>query len=564
MAPRFRRRDPQPPAPSGPPRPPGAGSMSPLPTGPGPVEPEEPPPAPPPAPAPPPPREPEVVDVLARFGTAARALGFAEQVMQSAQLNGVQCYRNDADQSWWIQVRRTLGSAREMAGLGDAELYVRSGNEHVRDRGWGEAAGGGAPAEIPELAGASLLDLVRVAGLHPASPRPLRDAYVLLPGYLVPGLLERALDLRLQVTYQQVGLAPLFDPDAAPRFCYAVRISAAARATLPETLLAALRDDPFALVCRGPDQALLIGYGTASPLSDRALARLVALAGDETWLLAGPPDGCARVTWIDQPLDAANFVQRAAAHELLDLDGSQPYSQSLAPRRPAEPRALTLVPVTTRHSVSVDAVLLDDADLDCLPLLLAGDPLADIAFLVRGAGRHLLSAPGGLLTELGVGRPLTCIGPGSLYLPIGYRLDPPVGPSARAALFEPEPSIAQVVLPDSRLGYRLAAAVPVWSLWAGPMPALDLQLPRSARADLEQVAEDVGEPPRPRAADWPSIRSALRRPVTPPPQDPSEWRRQAQQAELDQDYVAAAQLYARHNEPLRAARMWERDAEERP
>jgi FtsH ternary system domain X7 len=563
MAPRFRRRDPRPPTPSGPPRPPGPGSVSPLPPGPAPVDPEELQAAPPPDSAPPAPREPEVADVLARFGTAARALSFAEQVMQSVQLDGVRCYRGDAGRSWWIQARLTLGSAREMAGLGAAELYVGSGNDYVRDRGWGESAGG-EPAEIPELADASLLDLVRVAGLHPASPRPLPDAYVLLPGYLVPGLLERALDLRLQVTYQQVRLEPLFDPDAAARFCYAVRVSAAARATLPETLLAALRDDPFALVCRSLEQALLIGYGTASPLSDRALAQLVAVAGDETWLLAGPPDGCARVTWIDQPLDAANFVQLAAAHELADLDGSQPYAQSLAQRTSAQPRALTLVPVTTRHSVSVDAVLLDDADLECLPLLLAGDPLADIAFLVRGARQHLLSAPGGLLTELGVGRPLTCVGPGSLYLPIGYRLDPPVGPSARAALFAPESSNAQVLLPDSRLGYRLDTAVPVWSLWAGPVPALDLQLPRSAAADLEQVAEDVGEPPRPRAADWPSIRSALRRPATPPPADPSEWRRQAQRAELDQDYVAAAQLYARHNEPLRAARMWERDAEERP
>jgi hypothetical protein len=206
--------------------------------------------------------------------------------------------------------------------------------------------------------------------------------------------------------------------------------------------------------------------------------------------------------------------------------------------------------------------LLDDADLASLPLLLAGEPLADTAFLVRGtADRHLLSAPGGLLTELGLGDPLTCIGPGGIYLPVGYVLDPPLGPAARAALFEPSGSVAQVMLRDARLSFDLDTGEPVWRLWAGPLPVLDPQLPRSALADLAEAALELDGPVPPA----PRRRSSLTRPFRRPAdaeQEGAVWRDQAYQAERNRDYVTAAQLYARHNEPLRAARMWEREAEE--
>ena len=514
-----------------------------------------------PSPAPPAPREPEPFNVVARFGTAASALAFAGQAMQATELNSVPCYRSDADQSWLVEVRLTLSSAREMADLGAGRLYVKAPGGYVRDRGWGEEPGSGPLEELPAAVEVGLLELVRVAGLHPAQERPLREAYVLVPGYLVPGVLERGLELRLRVTYQQVRLEPLFDTSAQARVCYAVRLAAVPpRTELPTMLLAALRDDPFTLVCRSMEQALLIGYATASPLSDRALARLVAAAGDETWLLADPPDGCARVSWIDEPLDAANFVRLAPAHALTDLDGSQPYAESADEARPPRPRPLTLVRATGR--TSVDAVLLDDADLDCLPLLLAGEPLADFAFLIRGAGRHLLSAPGGLLTELAVGEPLTCVGPGGIYLPVGYRLDPPVGPRARAILFQPDEQTAQVVLPDARLIYDVDASEPVWGLWAGPLPVMDPQLPPSATAGIEQVALKVGDRTQARVKDRPSLLSGFRRRTAPPPPDPSAWREEAFQAERKRNYGTAAQLYAQNNEPLRAARLWEREAEE--
>jgi len=579
------------------PRLPGAGSVSPEPSSAYGEPPASEPPVPEPPPEPERPAEPRPVDVLARFVTAARALTFAEQTMQAAQRDIADCYEG-GDAGWWVAARLPLGTSREMAGLGDGRLYVRIADGFAADRGWGDQPAGGPAAALPDLTPVTLLGLVQVAGLHPGPTRRLREACVLVPGYLVRGVLERATDLGLHATYQLVQLDPLFDDiGGVPRSCYAVWVAvgparpdpgpgpgpagmaqsgAGALETVPAALLSALADNPFMLVCRPvgrselagygtvaslPDRALLVGYGTASPLSDRALARLVAADGGGTWLLAAQPDGCARVTWVGEPLDAAGLVELGPAHALSDLDGSQPYAEAGAAARGPVPVPLTLVPSAAR-TARVDAVLLDDTDLECLPLLLAGDPLADSAILIRGAVRHLLTAPGGLLTELAVGDPLTCVGPGSVYLPAGYRLDPPLGPAARAAIFLPDNRTAQVVLRDARLGYDLDAAEPVWGLWAGPVPELDLQLSRSALADLDQAAHEIGDPPQ--APDW--RRSMIGR-LMPRPAEPgagqSAWRLQATQAERERDYATAAQLYARNNEPLRAARMWEREAEEK-
>ena len=86
-----------------------------------------------------------------------------------------------------------------------------------------------------------------------------------------------------------------------------------------------------------------------------------------TWLLAGPPDGCARVTWTGEPLDAGGLVRLGTAYALTGLDGSQPWAEPADQASVPVPRLLTLIRAPGR-TAPVDAVLLDDADLDCLPL----------------------------------------------------------------------------------------------------------------------------------------------------------------------------------------------------
>jgi len=117
------------------------------------------------------------------------------------------------------------------------------------------------------------------------------------------------------------------------------------------------------------------------------------------------------------------------------------------------------------------------------------------------------------------------------------------------------------VLRDARLAFRLDAARPVWEQWTGPVPEFNPELPRTARADIEAAAREIGEPPRAQSSQR-SFRQRIGLGTPPPETTAPDWRQQAWQAEREGRYDAAAQLYSQNKEPLRAARMWERHAEE--
>ena len=109
-----------------------------------------------------------------------------------------------------------------MADLGAGRLYVRErARVHPGPRR-GATIWVPNPPSCRTLARAELLDLVRAAGLHRVPDGPLREACVLVPGYLVPGVLERAVDLRLRASFQQARLDSLFDAAVPSRICYGV------------------------------------------------------------------------------------------------------------------------------------------------------------------------------------------------------------------------------------------------------------------------------------------------------------------------------------------------------
>lgn len=498
-----------------------------------------------------------MVEIYGRFVAAARALAFAEQLADGAGLGAMRYARRDADGSWWIGSQLDLESAREIAALCAGTLHLNSAGRLIPDRGWGNGHTSAAGLPVTELTGVGLLEMVHTAGLNPIPAEPLREAVALLPAGQVAWLVRRALELRLTVTYQHVRLASLFDGGKVERAAYAVSLSAGREPEVPPSLLNALSDNPSVLICRRVERSLLIQHRTGSPLSDRALA---GLAGQDTWVMATPRrGGCARLTWTGDPLDATSLLHLGDDHALTDLGGTEQWTQATDhPELPA-PQEVTLVRARARN-VPVDAVLVAQEDLGLLAALVAGEPLADSAFVVRGRDRHLVSAPGGILQELPIGEALTCVGPGNLYLPIGYRTDPPLPPRARAALFPTNDSHAKVVLPQSILEYDLNSRLPLWRLWAGPVPEPDIQLPSGVLADLRLVEEEVepGRPTRIAPTQGTPIRAL---PGTVPRAD-ADWLEHAHAAERAGDFVTAAQLYAQHNDPRRAARMYERHAQE--
>ncbi|HET9895620.1 MAG TPA: hypothetical protein VFQ44_11895 [Streptosporangiaceae bacterium] len=516
--------------------------------------------------------EPELRQPYLRFGTAWTALVTAGQLPGGRPIGDLDCLRGGQGKSWWLRADLAIETARELVSVTSGEIYLRSGDELRRDRGWGAPASTGEAVRFSELHETPLLELIRAAGLHERSVRPMSEAVVLLPGYLVAGVARRALDLELEVSYRQVTLVPLFsrepaEPAGQPEpaepswTCYAVNL-VAPKGAIPAFLVAALDRDPFVLLCRRAGDTVLIQHQLASPLPDGSLA---SLSGDATWVLAEAVYGCAEVRELGPIQDGTSLVRRGSDHELNNLDDLAGWAEPAgASTEPAAP-ALTLVPASMT-GVPVDAALLDDADLACLPMLLAGEPLAEAAMLVRGRDRHLLTAAGGLLEELPAGEPLYCIGPGSLYLPLGYRLQPRLPPTARRTLYPAGGATAIVVVPDGTLGYDLTTRVPVWTLWTGPDPEIDYQVPASVVTDLEALDDELtARPAGPAPAPKPA-KPAQPRPVTridrrpAPAGPPRTWRDQAYEAELAGDFACAAEIHANNNDPLRAARLYERAA----
>jgi FtsH ternary system domain X7 len=546
------------------------------------LEPEPEPPGPRPAePVRAPARPAPAVTLHFRFVTAWAALVFAGQLPASQPLGALPCFRGGPGDGWWIQADLTIDTAREMASITSGDIYLSFGDGLTRDRGWG-SPGQGLAVKASDLRSVPLLDLVRAAGLHPGPPRPLPGAVLLLPGYLVAGVARRALDLQLDVTYRPVMLEPLFEPGRPVRSGYELCLRAAHEATVPAFLIAALARDPFILVCRRAADTLLVRYQMTAPLADRALA---SLTGDATWVLADAAYGCTQLRALGEPQDGASLVHQGSDHRLTDVGTEADWAeQNAAPAGLAAPE-LTLVRAEM-SGMPVDAALLDDADLECLPALLAGEPLAESAMLIRGRDRHLVTAAGGLLEQLPVGEPLYCLGPGSLYVPLGHRLQPRLPAAARRKMFPADASSAIVLMPHAALRFDLETRVPVWELWLGTPPPVDYQVDESALADLEAVEREVtGINPAARelglvqsGPGQPQRRAPGREPTVPRPVSerdrvarlgvaasgaPLTWRDKAYAAELAEDYVTAAELHTQHGEPLRAARLYERAAERR-
>ncbi len=129
-----------------------------------------------------------------------------------------------------------------------------------------------------------------------------------------------------------------------------------------------------------------------------------------------------------------------------------------------------------------------------------------------------------------------------------------------------------VALPDRAVAFDLRTRHPVWTLWAGPGPQLDLQLPpeiEAALADVDaQVAprppEPGGDPvPQPSADGRQRARGLwkrLRNHAPEAPSAPRTWLDDALDAEFADDWARAAELHERNGDPLRAAHLYERAA----
>ena len=459
------------------------------------------------------------------------------------------------DDRWWVLTDVPLNLGRELIELADGLGYLRHSDRLLPDPGWGPPPQPGRQGEfaVTELAARPVLDLIRAAGLS-TRPAALREQIVaLVPTARAHTLLRRALDLRLDATFRPVRLRPLFGPQQAPGALPApgdalaeqsagtlieLRLAAAGHngpqnRHIPETLISVLDNDPVVLPCREVSSQLLIQYDRHSPLTDR---QLDALVDHDAWVLADPPHGCWSLSPLADFAPAGSLVRLSPSHQLGMGDVAWPDRGQTSPFPP--PADLTIVRAGDDGS-PIDALLLDDDDLANLAPLLEGRPLAEFAALVPGRDRHLLVASGGIIERIPLGEYLSCIGPGPIYLPHGWRTAPRLPAPVWRQLTKITPGTALVLERDRTLAFDLNLRRPVWELWAGELPPFDPQLPPEASQALARIeaqlevqaprvtapvdgppdeSSDAGahpEPPRLAAPDGPS--SAFRPGRTSPP-----------------------------------------------
>ncbi|MEY9927474.1 hypothetical protein ABH926_002108 [Catenulispora sp. GP43] len=519
-----------------------------------------------------------------RFHTAAATLVFAGQVGDLGRADTLRIAHSPSAGAWWAVAELPIDVGRELTSATRGTPYVELHGGLVRDRLWGPPPSGDGPGADPDtppdLGDVGLLEVVRTAGLHPAPARRRSELAVLVPGFGLAAVVQRALDLDLAVTYRVVTLSPLFDESDRrdTRFEVVLRSPSG---PLPPAFISALRRDPFVLTCRRVGEHLLVQDHLASPLPDHHLATLAGHSTTGTWVLAETAFGCHAVTTRSGGTyhDGAGLVRLTDDYELVDAP-----PESTADGTRPDPPELRLVAATT-SGTAVDAMLLDDADLACLPDLLAGRPLAESALLARGRDHHLVLAPGGLLDQLAVGEPVYRIGPGPLYLPLGRRLQPALPPEARRRLFPTSETRAVVVIRSDRaLAFDLTTCQPIWTLWTGNRPPLDLQVPADVAKALDAFDKRpepepviTPQPPADRADVPRAATGQERQPVTPRPAvpvtelpgysewatpQPMSWREQAWLAERRGELVRAAEIYENNRDFRRAAHLFELAARE--
>ena len=202
----------------------------------------------------------------------------------------------------------------------------------------------------------------------------------------------------------------------------------------------------------------------------------------------------------------------------------------------------------------VDAVLVDDAELDWLRRFLIGRPVSELAFILPGNERHLVTAPGGLPEALPFGAPLAWIGPGAIYIELGSDFDPPLPAAARQARFLPDRDAVVGVLRSGTWRFDPENMVPVWTLWVGDAPTVQTGMAIRGRAILAQADYYLSA----REMPQPGQGSGHLAPIS--DQERTGLIEAAQRAELNGGFVRAAELLEQAGLHGPAGRLYERAA----
>jgi len=495
--------------------------------------------------------EPELFDTTAgRFTSAAAALALLSSVAGS-RLAEEAVVRRGPRGEWWVELAIPLETASPLvwtaggepfgfvqgiwipaAGAGDGTI-VKGARESVNASNWNSVG---------------LAELIAATNLQPAYYRVAPELNVIVPGSLGRWVLRRATMLGLSVTLAAARRTPLVGKGRG-RGALLFRVRSE-RGTIPASLVRSLCSLPYAVVAypsaMEPDN-LMIDVRHRSPFPFGMLASMIP--GEEIWVL-GPPDvGHWRLDVFGEAIDGGLLLEPPAT-EVLDVAPADPASLP-------EPLPVRLVKQPGHHPV--DAVLLDDDELQWLRHFLIGRPLGESAFLILGDGIHFLISPGGLPGNIPFGTPVARAGKEGLYVEMGRAFQPPLPDGAQRQAFGLNSSSVVAVTDRGAFRFSIERLVPAWSLWVGETPVVEEGMSEVGRRVLGILSEEVRNLERDRGVGmFAGLRPRGRREKA--PADVPTLLQEATRAEMAGDFLHAAELLERAGQPARAGRLYERAA----
>ncbi len=485
-----------------------------------------------------------------RFADVGAMLGFLGAVSTSGLADTAVCRRRPEKDGWWAEVEVPWDRAAELVWTAGGLPFAGSGDDWVVVPASGRRPDRDAPrSSVPHLASWRQVELAEVLGeltLSVTRPTPQRVVEVLLPGSLARWVLRRASALGVHVRLTPVRVTELAKPKSAEKSAVLVELRAP-RGDLPAALVRTIVELPYTFVARSADAGegrLLVDVRCRVPLSETLIAAL--LPDGERWFLGTPALGHRRVIADGKAFDAGDLVAPQVVPAPAGSMPSTPLPSALPIRLEPSHRALA----------RVDAVLLDERERGWMATFLRTRPLGERSFLLPGADRYLLLAPGGLSSAVPFGIPLVLVGPRALFVERGFALYPSLPASAREAVFELDEEQAVVLTEGGAWRFDLENLVPSWHLWTGEAPAVRGGLSPEGRIMVEGLTaryrrrelRQLRELPEDEA---PRLASEKERP---------EPLKRAMAAKIRGDFAEAARLMEQAGEIADAAQLYEHAA----
>lgn len=494
------------------------------------------------------------------FYSPARVLSCVSAIAGSHLVQEVTC-RRSPNGEWWIGMVLPVEQVAHIIWTAGGQPFTRTHKQWLAVSLSGDSPNGRAETlDVDNWEQVELSDLLAGTALHPRPLTGMPEVHVVAPPALSQWILRRASSLGVRVGMVAAMSAPLHQRDSSGSGVLLLRLRME-NGDVPLSLVRAIAKLPYTLVTRpvGLDgNRLLVDVNFQAPLSDALLGSMVP--AQETWVLGAPELGHWRLLLQGNEVDGSTLLD-APTLEMMELPDGE---------APKLPEAIPVRIIQRRDNGRIDAVLLDDQELDWVRLFMANRPAGEAAFILPGAGKHLFTSPGGLSGVLPFGIPLTHLRPGGLFLEAGLDFYPALPETARKQTFRLDEETVVVVTQTNAYRFRQVDMFPAWALWVGEVMDAEVgsisERTRMilARLDADLRRQEAGNLKMPLPPSWMGTARKLlgmrgdaeERPRT----DRGASLEQAQRAELAGDFVRAAEIMEQLGNMPQAGRLYEKAA----